>query len=279
MHSRDLVELAAVVAVHARVFVRGAPRPAQTLVEEYWAASRCRLDRWTRLLKRLADASTQGVPRPAMLSWTRIAPALHEILASELLTRIWTAAATAHDRAHDDTEIEPIARNIYRGHLEARRRLLQLLADGRAFDEEECQSLDQVRRRVERWCDMLLAHLAHDIDITQFAFDPARAIEFAEDLDYEATTADRHFTAQLVLGSLKASFDSCLADRSPNQDLNRRIAAAIVGCFPTELLETSGPGQPLWLERMHDAADSAQGLIDELVAFDAIQTPPWQGLN
>ncbi len=275
MHSRELVELAALVAVHAPVFVRRADRPPQTLIEEYWAASRCRLDRWTRLLKRLADASTE-IARPAALAWSRIAPALEEILASELLVRIWTAAATAHDRARDDTEIEPVARSIFNGHEEARRRLLHLMADGRVLDETETDALELVRRRAERWCDMLLAHLARDIDITQFAFDPARAIEFAEDLDYETTTTDRHFTAQLVLGSLKASFDSCLSERSPNYDLNRRIAAAILGCFGEQLFEADDSLSPLWLDRMHETADSAQGLLDELAAFDSDPAAPWR---
>lgn len=268
MHSRELVELAALAAVHAPTFIRGSQRPPQSACEEYWAASRCRLDRWTRLLRRLADASTEIV-RPATLSWERIAPALEEILVSELLTRIWTAAAVAHDRNRDEAELEPIARNVWLGHQEVRRRLLALLADARGLEPDEIEHLEHLRRRMERWCDMLLAHLARDVDITEFAMDPARAVEFAHDLDYQAAAAEQRFTCQLICTSLRAAFTPILAENSPNADLNRRLAAAIVACYGDEFLAAVGFGRPLWLARMSTTADDAQHLIDELMAYDA----------
>jgi hypothetical protein len=267
MHSRELVELAALIAVQAPAFIRGDHRAPQSACEEYWAASRCRLDRWKRLLRRLADASTEAV-RPAPLAWQRIGPVLEEILASELLTRIWTAAAVAHDRAHDEADLEPIARNIASGHQEVRRRLLALLADGRGLLPDEAARLNHLRRRVERWCDMLLAHVAREVDITQFAFDPARAVEFASDLDYPAVAAERRFTCQLIHSSLRAAFTSCLADHTPNSDLNRRLAAAIVACYGDDLFAAVGLAPPLWLARMNTTADEAQQLIDELLAAE-----------
>ena len=54
MHVRDLVELAALVAVHSPVLIHGGGRVPKASIEDYWTASRCRLDRWTRLLRRLA---------------------------------------------------------------------------------------------------------------------------------------------------------------------------------------------------------------------------------
>ena len=123
MHVRELVELAAVVAVHAPAFARQGNVVPQSAIEQYWVASKCRIDRWLRLLQRLTDAAEQ-LPVPAALSWPRVRPALEEILASELLTRIWTAAAVAHDENRADENLAPIARNIWLSHLEARRRLL-----------------------------------------------------------------------------------------------------------------------------------------------------------
>jgi len=279
MHSRDLVELAAVVAVHAPMFVRGVTgAPPAGFAQEYWSASRCRLDRWTRLLKRLADASTH-CERPAHLAWVRIAPVLHEILASEMLTRIWSATAKAYDRAGDDLQLDPAARAVRTAHQEARQRLLALLADGRTFSDDEAAELNHLRERVERWSDMLLSHLARDIDITEFAFDPARAVEFAADLEYPVTDADRHLTAHLILGSLKASFETCLSDHTPNSDLNRRLGAAIVACFHGELFQPAGPAAPHWLHRIDETASDAQGLINELVGIDADHPASSQSLN
>src|SRR5262249_36380829 len=64
MHARDLAELAALVAVHAPVIVQGAGRVPHSSSEQYWAASKCRLDRWGRLLRQLT-AATGEIERPA----------------------------------------------------------------------------------------------------------------------------------------------------------------------------------------------------------------------
>jgi len=267
MHARDLVELAALVAIHSPVLIHGGGRVPKAAIEQYWTASRCRLDRWTRLLRRLADAGTQ-LPVPATLNWTRVQPVLEEILASELLTRLWTAASVAYDRHRKDEEVTPVARNVFHGHLEARHRLLQLLSDGRAIELADAVALNQLRRRVERWTDMLLAHLARDVDVTEFAFEPDRVIEFAEDLSHEAVAAERQFTCQLILSSLRAAFQTNLAERSPNLDLNRRLGSALLGCFREELFDATGLVKPLWVERLSATADDAQGMIDELVRIE-----------
>src|SRR4051812_46474662 len=185
MHARDLAELAALLALHSPSIVHGAGRIPFACHEQYWSASKCRLDRWGRLLRQLTQAS--GQPElPATLSWPRVRPALEEILVSELVTRLWTAVATAHDQHHGDDGLEPIARNVFAGHLDARRRLLTLLAEARVIALPEVTKLNHLRRRVERWTDMLLAHLAGTIDVNEFAFDMERARDFAEDLDHQS---------------------------------------------------------------------------------------------
>src|SRR4029453_16328671 len=107
MHARELAELAALVAVHSPVLIHGQGRAPHSSIEQYWTASKCRLDRWGRLLRQLAAAACEPQP-PATLSWARIRPLLEEILVTELLTRLWTAAAAAYDAAHGDQDLEPI---------------------------------------------------------------------------------------------------------------------------------------------------------------------------
>jgi hypothetical protein len=267
MHARELAELAALVAIHSPLIVRGSGRIPPSLSERYWTASKCRLDRWLRVLKQLASAAEQP-PIPAILCWTRVRPVLEEILASELLTRIWAAAAAAYDHHHDESELEPTARNIFLGHLDARRRLLALLTDGRAIELPLVLELNRLRRRVERWGDMLLAHLADTIAIDEFAFEPARARDFADDLDHESAHSDRRFTCQLMLASLRASFAQGLAERSPNSDLNRRIGSAVLAAIREDLCDSTGLIKSLWIERITTTQDDTQGMIDELIRLD-----------
>ncbi|MEX2175894.1 MAG: hypothetical protein WD872_16150 [Pirellulaceae bacterium] len=277
MHPRDLAELAALAAVYSPALVREARQAPRESVEQYWVASRCRFDRWTRVLRRLADAGTE-LPLPATVAWPRVRPVLEEILVGEVLTRVWAAASTACDRARDDSELEPVARNVLAGHLEARHRVLQLLADGRAIAPVHATELNQLRRKAERWCDLLLAHLARDVDITAFAVEPARANEFANDLDYEAVESARDLTSQLIVSSLQASLATGLAEQSPNGDLNRRIGAAVLGCLAEQLPEESPLSGSLWIGRVQAATADTEGLIDELFRIDAPHRR-WQSLN
>jgi hypothetical protein len=267
MHVRDLAELAALVAVHSPVIVQGAGRLPHSSSEEYWTASKCRLDRWGRLLRRLTAAQGEA-EIPPTLAWTRVRPVLEEIFVAEMLTRLWTAVACAHDVARRDQDIEPVARNILGGHLEARQRLLSLLSDGRVIVLPQAVQLNHLRRRVERWTDMLLAHLADSIDIAEFAFEPERADDFAEDLDHEAAQADRRFTCQLVLVSLQASFAEGLSERSPNADLNRRIGSAILGAFREEISDSTGLVKSLWLERISRTASDTEVMVEELLRLE-----------
>lgn len=267
MHARDLAELAALVAVHAPVLVEGPGRVPPAASEQYWTASKCRIDRWTRLLVQLRAAGEEPL-RPATLAWVRIRPALEEMLVSELLTRLWAATTVAYDVVHGEDDLGPVAQNIFSGHLDVRRRLLELLADGRVIELPEAVALNHLRRRVERWTDMLLAHLSRLTDISLFAFDVARAGDFADDLDHDAAQAEHRFTCQLMLASLRASFAEGLTERSPNNDLNRRIGAALLGAFREEVTDSAGLVKSLWLERISRTASDTEGMIEELLELD-----------
>jgi len=263
MHVRELAELAAAVALQGRTLMAGSAELSTHGQEEYWAASKCRLDRWGRLLRRLAEAGRLTV-RPPALREERVRPVLEEILASELLTRLWTAVACGYDAAKGRTECEPVARNIWSGHLEARRRLLALLADGRVISLPEALRLNKVRRRVERWTDMLLGYLASAVAIDEFCFEPARARDFAQDAESSGAAMPRAMQQHLVLVSLRASLEGCLSPDSVNRDLNRRIGGAIVRMLAEAQVDATALVPSLWLARIEQGASEAEDLLARL---------------
>jgi hypothetical protein len=271
MHSRELAELAALVAIHSPALLAGQEQIPEQCIQQYWTASKCRLERWSRLLRKLHAATTEP-QLPATLAWPRVRPVAEEILTSELLTRVWTAMAVAYDAALGCDELTPVARNIFTGHLDARNKLLTLMADGRVIALPEGVKLNHLRRRCERWTDMLLAHLSRYIDIREFACDIERARDFAEDLDYdshaESVHAEHRLTCQLVLASLRASFAEGLDDGSPNADVNRRIGSAVLAAFRDEIADSTGLVKSAWLERISRTASDAEGMIEELVRLD-----------
>ncbi|HEX4149067.1 MAG TPA: hypothetical protein VHY20_08770 [Pirellulales bacterium] len=260
--------MAALASCHGPLlFLPGEPVSADAL-HRYWAASKCRMDRWSRSLK----TADRGPQRSA----TQIGSlycVVEEILASEVLTRVWTAVLAGHDRLMGRQEAEIIALSVFSAHLEARRRSLKLLVEGPGIDAYESLQLNRLRRRAERWSDLLVGHLAIDADVSEFAVLPERARQFAADL--KASGGGTNEVAwRLTMASLRAAFRYGLTCHAPNADSNTQIAAAIMGCFPSECFHSTGLFPNAWTVRLLGNAVDAQVRIDELFAEEQPATRP-----
>ena len=266
MHARELVELAAIVSAHGPVLVRGIQQLSTSGVEQYWTASKCRLDRWARSLRSFAAEAAD--PQARRVQWPFFRGVLEEILTSEMLTRVWAAVLCAYDRHHGEEVAEPVVRSVLIGHLEARHRVLMLLVHGPGIDAESAVQLNCLRRRVERWCDFLVGYLTGLADVSEFAVEPRRAKEFAEDLRCQSRLPGGRFAWPLVQASVRAAFQRGLCPVSPNADLNAHIAVSILACFPSELFDSTGLLRSLWLLRLTNVANDAQGMLDQLLACD-----------
>lgn len=267
MHARDLVELAALVSAHGPALVESGQAIPVESIEQYWTTSKVRLDRWAWRLKSFAGRADAGVPRRPV-QWPETRGVLEEILTSEMLTRVWTAVLCAYDRRRHADEAEPAARSVLIGHMEARHRVLTLMVRGPGLDAEAAVKLNHLRRRAERWTDVLVGHLLGIHDVSEFAFDPQRAKDFGDDLRHRGRLQGGRQVWPLVLASLRAAFQRGLSPASPDSDLNARIAAAILSCFPSDLFDSTGLMRSLWLVRLTNVADDTQGMINELLEVE-----------
>jgi hypothetical protein len=271
MHSRELVEMAAMVAVHGPVFIRTG-RISESALEQYWVASKARLDAWTRALQHYSEvqqASQEWLSSEAsvVFAWRNVRPVLDEILTSEILTRVWTGVACAFDRRRRTREVEPIVRNVYVRHLEARNRALNVLIYGRGFTTQEAVELNRLRRRSERWCDMLLGYVIGDEPLDEFAFEPSRTRDFASDIMGELNRPLSSFGWHLVLASLRAAFQEDTTAETPHAEFNQQISAGILACFNGELFDSTGVFRTLWMERINHISSDTEGMIEELLAL------------
>jgi hypothetical protein len=262
MHARDLALLAERLSDQGQWLVRATACWPAACVQQYWAASKCRLDRWSRMLKRLGAADSSG---DLHVSACLAIPHCEELLVSDLLTRVWCALAAAHDRARGTSEAEPIARSILLGHNEVRHRLLSLVMSSPCLTLKQAVDLNHLRRLCERWTDLLLARLAAVVDGAEFAHDPSRAQQFALDLQQRRPPAADAVGRALLQASLVSTFRRRLHGAAANGDLNARLASAILGCFRPELFDGAGIPHGLWYLRLIGAADDVQGLLDDLL--------------
>ncbi|MGH7136989.1 MAG: hypothetical protein ACREHD_14710, partial [Pirellulales bacterium] len=159
---------------------------------------------------------------------------------------------------------------------------------------------NRLRCRAERWNDMFIGCLSSTEDILErrrgadadggpdghdacqprtpiameFAFDADLAAEFFDDFHARSAESDRGIGWSVVMASLKAAARAGARGKSPSQDLNQQIGAAILGCFGGEAFDSLGLPRSLWAVRMLHSADSARGLIEQLFASDRPQPPP-----
>jgi hypothetical protein len=262
MHARELIDLAAVVAAHAPALIRAAGDIPEESTEAYWVASKCRLDHWSRALKRFSGGEALSSPAGRRL----FRGVLEEILASEVLTRVWTAAMCVYDRARRADTMEPVARSILIGHMEARHRVLTVLVSRNGLSAEEAIQLNALRDRTERWADVLVGYLASEYDVSQLAVDPERARDFADDFAHQRHQRGGRYAWPLLLASLRSAFQQSFAAESPAPELNTQVAASILACFPAEVFDGTGQIVSAWLLRISHVTSEAEGMVESLLA-------------
>jgi hypothetical protein len=272
MHASELIELATIVSAQGPALIRSGARIPADGIEQYWTASKVRLDRWAWRLKRIAEPAGDGACQRRN-QWPAVRGIFEEILTGEMLTRVWTAALCAYDRRRGSDEVEPVARSVFIGHIEARHRVLTMIVRTPVVDSEAAVKLNRLRRRTERWTDLLVGHLAGDYDTSEFAFDPARAKEFARDLRQRNGWRGGRLVWPLLMASLRAAFRQILCNESPNAELNAQIAAGILSCFPRDVFDSTGLMRSLWLMRLSNMAEDTQGKIDDLLQLDRPAAP------
>lgn len=265
MHARELIELAGLVAAHGPVLVRTPGRISEGLLEQYWVASKSRQDRWGRALRRLSDGDVKD--RQAISQRPTYRGLLEEIITGELLARVWAAVTSAHDHYRGTEQAEPIAESVLAGHLEARHRVLTLLAQEPGLHVELAFKLNRLRRSIDRWTDVLLGFLLALDDLGRFAVDPDRARDYADDLRGRSGLQGTQLVWPLMLASLRATYGRVLYPSSPSGDLNARIASSILTCLQPELCDAAGLFRSGWLLRMSNVTDDTQGLIEELLTL------------
>lgn len=255
MRTSELLDMAALVAAGGRQWIVSREPLHSSGLEEYWTASKCRLDRWGLALRRASAGP--------FIDWHELTPLLEQVLASELLTRTWAAVLAGHDAWNRRREGDPIGRSVLIGHLEARHRVLQMLVHGRGLELALAQSLSVLCRRTERWTDLLIGYLSAPQDVSQLAFSTERAQRYA---GLMAGFGQRRGQSAWALGglSMATAFQRWLRAPEPNQDLNGRIAGGILGAIPELCFDPPGVARSLWMTNVQRIVDDTARLVDWL---------------
>ena len=165
--------MSAVVALYGDHVIRGGEPVSDRCLGPYLQHSRQRHRAW-----RQAVAGIDALPPSDDGAVARcLRELLAEVLATEMFTRVWTAVLCQSDLACGVVHSDPIARHVLVGVLEVRSLLMTRLVDGGPHPLETLQQADALRRRCDRWTDLLIGELSSRHDVSRFAVNPSRARE------------------------------------------------------------------------------------------------------
>ncbi len=270
MHAAELVDLAAILALHGPSLLYRRELIPQEAMQAYWLANRTRFDAWHQAIsdyQHLAD--THAID--AMQAWWKTSASIvEEVLLSEPLTRVYAALGSGLDNERAAEEISPVTHSVYLTHLEARARILRLMLDSRLASLDHAVRLNKLRSTTERWCDALLGHLASQQpnSVHRYAFDPPRAAAFAEDTQQIPAGMARETAGWLTSAAMR---DALMRRSNPSPafpDANRAVADAVLMSLRPDMFDSVGRCKSLWLHRLERGAEQTDRVLHSLAQAD-----------
>ncbi|MEZ6094317.1 MAG: hypothetical protein R3C03_08750 [Pirellulaceae bacterium] len=240
--------------------------PDMTTSESFWQSAKARASRWTTALRTFEhDLNSDGRGHNP---WPALEIIVEEIVASEMLTRIWSAMLVSIDHANGEKELTPMAHSVFISHLEARNRVMRILLNHQSQNTPLFNRINQVRRSVEKWTDLFLAILPDVEAAGQFAFDEKRFEDYSREQGHYTEEQNRQ-RCEVLLRSASTTFRAQCGRWSANPELNRRILDGIVagiGYHAFEREQLPSLVASLWTEKSHS---DTQVLVERLAQLDA----------
>ena len=145
-------------------------------LQQYWALSKCRLQRWQQALRTFEQA-VRNHPNKPQPYWAANAGLISEILFSDILGTVWTAMLYGPKNA---SPRNPLGHNIFESDREARERAVVLLELYQYKLAPETEQLRAARIQAELWTDLLLGYVtAGDSEVAR-GYQPSRVVDFAQ---------------------------------------------------------------------------------------------------
>jgi hypothetical protein len=181
LNLRQAIELTGIVSAHSPNLIEAREPLPTAALDRYHDASQARIQSWLRSLDELPQEIIKASAGARSRIWQRAEPMLIDVLAGELMARVWGAVLTACGRARRTTAAEHIARDVLKAQIEARERVLRLLTDGPHLTLERVVKLDRLQKSLQRWTDLFLGHLVRRHALKDFPFDLERCLDFGEE--------------------------------------------------------------------------------------------------
>lgn len=264
MQSQELLEVAGLLAANARTLACEQTNLAEQSLVDYWVASRCRFDSWGQDLRMYAVAASKSENRPLTPRLFRLAV---EIDASEVLARTLAALGFTHDAQHARHETGPITTNVLAGHRDVANRLNEILSGRDESAYREVVRFRNLRTRLHRLTDELVACFLPFAQVAAFAHNP-REIEHLGTLAASRAARGEEPADWPSLSSTISGLRHECGEAGPNANENHQVASAAMGLFDPEMFDSYGLLRTTWLRRLERTGNDTSVLIEEWLSTD-----------
>lgn len=269
---RQITETAAFASARSAFLIESTAAIPEQHLHDYWKCCRGRTMDWLRKLDGLLSEASITPPEDHSRLWKTAEPLVTEVFVTEILTRVWAAILTAADLHRKDAVGGPIARNTLKGHTEARHRSLALMAHSLQVPIATMSQVDRIRRKSERWSDLLIGHLVLNYQLDEFAFESSRSLEFGQSQMREIISATDEPVWEFVLAGVRLAFSSIDGVAAPSDVWNRGIVRAILGSFPADSFDGVGTFKSVRRVRIERPQTDTDKVIDLLSQTPGINT-------
>jgi hypothetical protein len=219
----------------------------------FWVGSRGLANHWLRGLAEWNEAVQMES------DWRAFNALATEMLTGEMLLRLWCTVLSVQDKQAGQSNAKAVLDLVVFNLQHVRHQLLNVLLDEAA----EFAELDRLRRRCERWTDVLLGPLVVRHGHAQYAQDARRAWDFGEDA---AASASSDIAARMLRSGYLTAFDGGFS----GERVSSEHWAAIIAGIDQHAAGTLGQGWPgRWREPVSQSfatgsrPDCSANFIDE----------------
>jgi hypothetical protein len=269
---RQIAETAAFASARSAFLLEDRMPVSQEHLQNYWKCCRGRMLDWLRRLETLSGEANCVSPDEHLAMWESARPLVDEILVTDVLTRVWATVLVASDLNRGSRDATPIARHTFNGHLDARNRALRLVLHDLQLPISEVARVDRLRRKAERWTDILIGHLTLNFQLDEFAHDPERAVEFGEGQIREILQATDEPLWEFVLTGIRLAFAQ-QQDAAPSEAWNQSIVRSVLGSFPADSFDEFGTFKGIRRVRIERGTAGSDRVLEALsLAMDNDRT-------
>ena len=220
-----------------RLTAHGCTKFPDSCLNQYWANSKCRVQKWQESLGQL-DRALISDPDDHPHYWNLHAPTVAEIFFGDMVSAVWTALLRSAS-ADDANALVP---NIFQSERSARDRAASLLA--RACDLNlrrrkpiaVLDHLNTTRKQADIWVDLLVGYVWPQRDVFTCGILPERVEQNAENI---AMLRRRNALTQLdrrVAVEMQNMFECIKFPETDNGNRNRDICMTIQNCLANATL-------------------------------------------